>query len=266
MCRWLAYAGPPILLERLLFQSEHSLIQQSLSSRLGRQVTNGDGFGFGWYGSRPIPGQYRDIFPAWNDANLLSLAEQIKLPLFIAHVRATTGTSTARINCHPFRHGPWLFMHNGQIGDYLKIRRDIDQRIAPELYPFREGSTDTEAMFYLALANGLAEDPGAAMAATIAEILGMMAAGGCQDAFRMTVAASDGGRIIAYRYSSDAASPSLFYIRGEALAERIGIDSDDAVLVLSEPLDEETADWTEVPDAHMLIAREGDITLTPLAL
>ena len=104
------------------------------------------------------------------------------------------------------------------------------------------------------------------MAATIAEILGMMAAGGCQDAFRMTVAASDGGRIIAYRYSSDAASPSLFYIRGEALAERIGIDSDDAVLVLSEPLDEETADWTEVPDAHMLIAREGDITLTPLAL
>ena len=104
------------------------------------------------------------------------------------------------------------------------------------------------------------------MAATIAEVQDMMAAGGCGDAFRMTVAASDGARIIAYRYSSDQASPSLFYIRGEALAARIGIDGGNAVLVLSEPLDEETDDWTEVPDAHMLIARDGDITLTPLAL
>ena len=266
MCRWLAYAGPPILLERLLFESEHSLIQQSLSSRLGRRVTNGDGFGIGWYGNRPIPGQYRDTFPAWNDANLRSLAEQIESPLFFAHVRATTGTSTARVNCHPFRHGPWLFMHNGQIGNYLKIRRDIDHAISPDLYPFREGSTDTEAMFFIALAHGLADDPLAAMSATIADIERMMAAGGCTEAFRMTVAASDGTRIIAYRYSNDDASPSLFYIRGDALAARIGGTGGDAVLVLSEPLDEETADWTEVPDAHMLIAQDGDITLTPLAL
>jgi glutamine amidotransferase len=233
-------------------------------------VTNGDGFGIGWYGSRPIPGLYRDTLPAWKDANLRSLAEQIESPLFFAHVRATTGTSTARVNCHPFRHGTWLFMHNGQIGDYLKIRRDIDLRITPELYPYREGSTDTEAMFYLTMSNGLADDPLAAMSATIADIEGMMAAGGCGGAFRMTVAASNGERIIAYRYSSDRASPSLFYIQGEALAERISHDcgdcGGDAVLVVSEPLDDDTADWTEVPDAHMLIAQEGEITLTPLAL
>ena len=80
----------------------------------------------------------------------------------------------------------------------------------------------------------------------------------------MTVAASDGARIIAYRYSNDRASPSLYYIRGAALAERIGDDR--GVLVLSEPLDEDTADWTEVPDAHMLIAENGEVTLTPLAL
>jgi glutamine amidotransferase len=272
MCRWLAYSGPPILLEHLLFDGENSLIRQSLSSRMGRAVTNGDGFGIGWYGSRPIPGQYRDTFPAWNDANLRSLAEQIESPLFFAHVRASTCTSTARVNCHPFRHGPWLFMHNGQIGDYLKIRRDIDHSIAPEFYPYREGSTDTEALFYLALAHGLADDPLAAMAATIADVEGMMTAGGCTSAFRMTVATSDGARIIAYRYSSDRDSPSLYTIRGKALAKRIG-DADlaervgrDAVLVLSEPLDEDTADWTEVPDGHMLIAQDGDITLTPLAL
>ncbi|MFP6731921.1 MAG: class II glutamine amidotransferase [Alphaproteobacteria bacterium] len=272
MCRWLAYAGPPILLERLLFEAENSLIEQSLSSRMGRAVTNGDGFGIGWYGGRAIPGQYRDIFPAWNDANLRSLAEQIESPLFFAHVRASTGTSTARVNCHPFRHGPWLFMHNGQIGDYLKIRREIDHSIAPEFYPYREGSTDTEALFYLALAHGLATDPLAAITATIADVEGMMAAGDCTSAFRMTVAASDGTRIIAYRYSSDNDSPSLYTIRGKALAERIGGDDlakqtgGDAVLVLSEPLDEDTDDWTEVPDGHMLIAQDGNITLTPIPL
>src|SRR5215216_1828041 len=50
MCRWLAYSGSPILLEELLYKPEHSLIDQSLHSRLGVETTNGDGFGVGWYG------------------------------------------------------------------------------------------------------------------------------------------------------------------------------------------------------------------------
>ncbi len=265
MCRWLAYSGPPILLERLLFEADNSLIRQSLSSSMGHQVTNGDGFGIGWYGNRPVPGQYRDTFPAWNDANLRSLAEQIEPGLFFAHVRASTGTSTARSNCHPFRHGPWLFMHNGQIGDYLSIRQGLDARIPAALYRHREGSTDTKALFYLALANGLTSDPLAAMNATIAEVQAMMGDNGIDEAFRMSAAASDGVQIVAYRYSSDQASPSLFYIQGEPLSERIGIDAHDAVLILSEPLDEDTEDWTEIPDAHMLVARGGKVTLTPLS-
>ena len=103
------------------------------------------------------------------------------------------------------------------------------------------------------------------MAATIAEVEDMMRANDPEAALRMTVAASDSARVIAYRYSSDEAPPSLFYIRGAALAERIGRDAGDAVLILSEPLDEDTEDWTEVPPAHMLVARGGEIALTPLA-
>ena len=52
MCRWLAYYGDPIPLELLLFRRQHSLIDQSLHSRLGATTTNGDGFGVGWYGDR----------------------------------------------------------------------------------------------------------------------------------------------------------------------------------------------------------------------
>ena len=46
---------------------EHSLIDQSLNSRLGATTTNGDGFGIGWYGDQPAPGLFHSIRPAWND-------------------------------------------------------------------------------------------------------------------------------------------------------------------------------------------------------
>jgi hypothetical protein len=43
MCRWLAYSGAPVLLEQALYAPAHSLVDQSLHSRLGAETTNGDG-------------------------------------------------------------------------------------------------------------------------------------------------------------------------------------------------------------------------------
>jgi glutamine amidotransferase len=147
MCRWLAYAGAPILLEEVLFKTDHSLIDQSLRALDPLSTTNGDGFGIGWYGNRDVPGVYKDIRPAWNDANLQALAAQIESSMFMAHVRATTGTPVQRTNCHPFNHGKWLFLHNGLINDYEKLRRDLAFAIAPELFPLIQGTTDSEVMF-----------------------------------------------------------------------------------------------------------------------
>ena len=67
MCRWLAYSGSPILLREALYTPAHSLVDQSLHSRLGAETTNGDGFGVGWYGDTPIPGVFHSTEPAWND-------------------------------------------------------------------------------------------------------------------------------------------------------------------------------------------------------
>ena len=39
---------------------------------------------------------------ASGDADLRELAAHIESPLFIAHVRATTGTAIQQTNCHPF--------------------------------------------------------------------------------------------------------------------------------------------------------------------
>ena len=127
MCRWVAYAGTEIFLEDLLFQQQYSLISQSVRARQSVQTTNGDGFGIAWYGHRRHPGVFKDILPAWNDENLRSLAAQVESRLFFAHVRASTGTSVARSNCHPFTWRQWSFMHNGRIGRWQQCRDAVER-------------------------------------------------------------------------------------------------------------------------------------------
>lgn len=105
MCCWLAYLGPQLEIAALVLRPKQSLVRQSLSAHLGATPVNGDGFGLAWWGVKPEPGIFRDTLPAWNDANLRNLAEQIRSPLFMAHVRASTGTETSRANCHPFAFG-----------------------------------------------------------------------------------------------------------------------------------------------------------------
>jgi predicted glutamine amidotransferase len=164
MCRWLAYSGSPILLQEALYAPAHSLIEQSLHSRLGAETTNGDGFGIGWYGAGAIPAVFRETEPAWNDANLRELAAHVSSPLFFAHIRASSGTAIQRTNCHPFRHGKWLFMHNGLINDFHAVKRDLMLDVEPSLFASIEGQTDSELLFHLALTLGLEEDPPAASA------------------------------------------------------------------------------------------------------
>jgi predicted glutamine amidotransferase len=139
MCRWMAWSGQPVLLDDLLFKPEHGLVDQSLHSRMGAETTNGDGFGVGWYGTGDGPGVFHSVAPAWGDANLRSLAAHIESPLVLAHVRATSGTAVQETNCHPFRHGRWLFVHNGVVADFPLLRRDLALAIAPERFAALQG-------------------------------------------------------------------------------------------------------------------------------
>ena len=167
MCRWLAYSGSPVLLEDLLFKPENSLVVQSQHSRLGVETVNGDGFGVGWYGVGETPGIYHSTEPAWNDRNLRELSAHAASGRVFAHIRATTGTAVQQTNCHPFRHGRWLWMHNGVIADFPSLKRDLMLAVEPGLFPEIEGSTDSELFFFLALTFGLDEDPPQAVAQAV---------------------------------------------------------------------------------------------------
>jgi predicted glutamine amidotransferase len=264
MCRWMAYSGDPILVEDVLFRPKHSLIDQSLHSRMGATTTNGDGFGIGWYGKSPRPALFKNIEPAWNDQNLRELAAQISTPIFFAHIRASTGTPVQRSNCHPFRHEQWLWMHNGAIRGFHEIKRDLLMAVDPSLYPGIEGSTDSEALFFLALTFGLTEDPfgGVERAVGYVEKVGRQA--GVEHPIQMTVATTDGESIWAFRYSSEGQSRTLYFSTAVSALRELHPDvemlqglSDETRLVVSEPLGDLSGAWNEVPEASAGVVRPG---------
>ena len=264
MCRWLAYSGSPVLLEELLYKPKHSLIDQSLHSTMGAETTNGDGFGIGWYGVGETPATYHSIEPAWNERNLRDLAAHVESGLVFAHIRASSGSPVQQTNCHPFRHGRWLWMHNGLIADFYEVKRDLVLAVDPSLYSSIEGSTDSEVFFYLALTLGLEDDPPGAVERAVGLIEDVGRRAGVAHPIQMTVATTDGTSMWGFRYSSEGSSRTLFYsTRVDTLREQhpeveiLKRVSDESRLVVSEPLGDLVGAWNEVPEAHYGVVRAG---------
>lgn len=252
MCRWIAYRGQPIPLEYYVTRPSHSLIAQSMHALEATASLNGDGFGLGWYGEHDEPGLYRELRPAWSDENLRHLCRHLRSRMFFAHVRAATGTAVTRTNCHPFASGPWMFMHNGLIGNWATLRRDVEALIPDDLYASRAGTTDSEAIFLAILGAGLAgagetrADPVTAAERTIAAIAELVRTKGEDAQFRFTAALADGRDLYAFRYSALDAGNTLYYR-----------ESGPDVVVVSEPLDSDRENWTTVPPNTVLIAKAG---------
>jgi glutamine amidotransferase len=270
MCRWLAYTGSPLLLEDLLYKPAHSLIDQSLHAQLGKGTTNGDGVGVGWYGEAARPGLYRSIEPAWSDGNLREIAGHVRSPLFLAHVRASTGNAVQQTNCHPFRFGKWLWMHNGEIEHFHRIKRELALAIDPVLYPDIAGSTDSELFFFLALTFGLEDDPAGAVARAVGFIERHGHSNGVSTPIRMTVALSDGERVWAFRYASRGRPPSLFHSINVATLRAQYPDNpilpeldDDSRLVVSEPFAGLAGAWREAPSSTYVIVGGGEDEMHP---
>ena len=272
MCRWLAYSGSPVLIKELLLDPKHSLIDQSLHARLGAETTNGDGFGIGWYGVGDTPGVFHSIEPAWNDRNLRDLAGHIRSPLVLAHIRASSGSPVQQTNCHPFRHGRWLWMHNGVLRDFPRVKRELVLAVDPSLYPQIEGSTDSETFFFLALTLGLEHDPPAAVERAVGLIEATGRRHGVQQPIQMTVATTDGTRVWAFRYSSEGQSRSLFYSTAVSTLRHQYPDnpvlhglSDETRIIVSEPLGDLAGAWNEVPESSYGVIQQGQDELHPFA-
>jgi glutamine amidotransferase len=261
----MAWSGQPLVIEELLFKPAHGLVDQSLHSRMGVETTNGDGFGLGWYGGGEGPAVYRSVAPAWGDENLRELAAHVESPLFIAHVRATTGTAIQQTNCHPFRHGRWLFVHNGVIQGFAEMRRELMLAIDPALFSSIQGSTDSEVLFNLALTFGLDDDPVAAMERAVGFVEATAESHGVPNAVQASLGLSDGERLWAFRYSTEGKSRTLFSSCDAAAVRELHPDNerlqrlrDEDRVVVSEPLADLPGVWESIPESTVLVVQPGD--------
>lgn len=251
MCRWLAYIGEPRPIEPLLYDGPNSLCEQAQHSQKAKLGVHGDGGGLGWYGSPDEPAIYRDAGPAWADPNLRELTRVLESRIFFAHVRASTGAPNIAINCHPFRSGRYLFMHNGQIGGFPLLRRRLYGMLSDASFDAMVGGTDSELLFQLMITNGLKDDPVHAIRRTITDVDALRRSHGIEEAFRATLAIADGVNVWALRWSSDKYVPSLFLNHAS-----------NGALAVSEPIDEDVSSWAVVPENSLMCLGLKDNSVT----
>ncbi len=268
MCRWMAYSGGSIRLQDLLFEPKDNLIDQSLSSHSVETHTNGDGFGVGWYGKWERPGLFRSIRPAWNDFNLRDLAANIESHLFLAHVRATSQATVQETNSHPFRYNNWLFVHNGEIFEIEKFRRELLMAVDSKYFTNILGSTDSEVMFHLALTFGLEQDPIGAMARMVEFVERTGKQFGVEESVWMTVGLSDGKTLWCFRYASDGQAPTLYYSPDVVDLVKVNPEIEnrltkDTRVVVSEPIGKFQELWEEVPQGSSVVIQKGKVEIKP---
>jgi glutamine amidotransferase len=270
----MAYLGNPINVGSVMFRERaNTIVHQSLDASQGAEPVNGDGFGLGWFSpDTGKPSRYRSTEPAWNDENLREIAETLESGAFIAHVRAAIGSPVQQSNCHPFRHGGTLFVHNGFVRDFHRIKRDVVLRIDPELYPHIVGSTDSEHLFYLALTFGLHDDPQAALERAVGFVEVLAARAGIDDPVQMTIGALTRDALVAARYATRAVPRTLYHSNDIPTLKRLYPDFEDlqmlpgdAHAIMSEPLGTLPGAWSEVPTSTAVHVTRAGLDLQPFS-
>ncbi|MFN7098475.1 MAG: class II glutamine amidotransferase [Gammaproteobacteria bacterium] len=281
MCRFAAYVGKPIIVDELLFKPTNSLIKQSIRARETDEPLNGDGFGLGWYAHQIdyLPAIFTSMQPAWNDRNLQYLSGKIRTHCFFAHVRAASTGGVNIFNCHPFLYKRFLFMHNGNIGGFNKIKRYMRRELSDEIYDWIKGQTDSEHFFALFLqtfeemhGQYNVESMAAVLCATIKRLNKLQKQHGVTEINYINIALTDGFSLLASRYISDPTQPcpTLYYSAGSGYQERDGAchmapaiegEGNEAILLVSEKLTNYKAEWQEIPVNHILMVQQ-DLSLS----
>ncbi|MBV9960103.1 MAG: class II glutamine amidotransferase [Acidobacteria bacterium] len=274
MCRFLTYAGKPLLLADLLYRPANSLIMQSHHAREREEPLNGDGFGVGWYVPEidPAPCVQRSVTPAWSNRNLQDLANKTRAAHLFAHVRAASpGMAVTEVNVHPFAYDRFLWMHNGSVADFHRIRRRLRDSLKDEFYNMIQGTTDSEHAFALFL-NSLrtpfnetgAAEMRRALVETIARLSEMTRAEGITTPSFYNFAVTDGETAVISRYCSAEGikGASLHFSRGsrfeclpDGVCDMHSVAQEQAaesVIVASERLTDDETDWLDVPDNHTI--------------
>lgn len=257
MCRLFAFrATHPTSARAALVTAGHSLLRQSCGDRRGE--CHGDGWGVGYY-LGPQATVTRSARPAAADPLYRRLAEEVAATTLLAHVRQASAGGVAERNCHPFRHGRWLFAHNGTLQGFAANPERLRRLVPGPLRDCIAGETDSEHAFYFVLGLLGQEADAGAVGRALAEAVARLAElfpGSAAGPTRINFALTDGRVLAASRWGH-----TLFRAerRGAAAPGEDGPaqPSPDyrAVAVASEPTSPDEA-WAEVPERTVLVVDE----------
>lgn len=283
MCRFIAYQGHPVLIAELLYKPRHSLVRQSMRAELMSQPFNADGFGIGFYTEgESSPCIVRTCSPAWSNRGMESIAQRLSSSRVFAHIRAASpGLPVQDTNCHPYGHGRFQFMHNGDLANFRTFKRRLQSGLSEVAWNGIEGSTDSEHAFAVFIdqaggpearltTSGLRK----ALVGTLARLVELDEQCNFPGSLICNFAVSDGVSTVISRFASRAERPAtLFY----SVGSRYLLDGEDgdmlplqgdqpgAVMVASEPITRRPEDWTELPVNHTItIDSGGTVNVEPI--
>lgn len=259
MCRFSAYFGEKqVLIKELLVKPENSLVNQSHKSKKGIHKINADGFGFAWYDFSidKYPGVFKSIQPAWNDTNLMHLASKIKSSCFLAHIRASTVGDVTQNNCHPFDYNEYSLVHNGTIRNFDLYKKSLINIIDEDLFLNIKGNTDSEHLLHLIMHYLRREQ---SLIAAVKKSLMWVAEAQAQssDFSRINIVITNGQELVATRYvSKSQKSLTLKYLNNKTLDDELT-----SIILSSEPLDEDSSDWNDLPENHYIYINKRDMQM-----
>ncbi|MDH3272213.1 MAG: class II glutamine amidotransferase, partial [Gemmatimonadota bacterium] len=243
MCRLLAYIGAPRSPADLVFGGAHSLYEQSWRPKeLLSGSVNADGYGVVWY-ANGRPARIAEPRPIWYDPDLRGTLSAIESGCVFAALRnGTPDIPVDRSGLLPLVHDRWSFALNGFVPDFRAAHmRALRAGLPDEIYAQLEGASDSETLFYLAVAAltsgaGLVE----ALTATVAAVSERVGRAEAQ----LNMVLSDGQSIAAVRTGTALVTNSLY------VAEHPPFAPEGVVLASEAP--EKGAVWAPV-DGHSWI-------------
>ena len=213
---------------------------------------------------------FHSVEPAWNDRNLRELSGHIRSPLVFAHIRASTGTPVQQTNCHPFRHGRWLWMHNGLIAQFHDVKRELVLAVDPSLYPRSRARPTPRCSSSSRSPSGSRTTRRAPSQRAVGLIEEVGRRHGVEHPIQMTVATSDGDAAVGVPVlERGPVALAVLLDRGDTLRDQYPDNpvlhglSDETRLVVSEPLGDLAGAWNEVPESSYGVIQEGEDVLRP---
>lgn len=287
MCRVLAYLGPPVLLEELLYRPDSSLISQVIDPRM-LSLLSLAGFGMAAWdeGShvRDVPFEYHVPNIPLFDSNLRSLSRKLRPSCLLAHVRGVSYTAPSTVighhNLHPFRYQGFrlALAHNGDLARFDEMKLDLLPFMKPEIASLIRGTTDSEWLYALIMsqvgdptADLSADDIMAAVRQALEIVRSVREKRGIHVSSSVNLFLCDGNDLVATRFTFDfgcypeninqanLSYLSLWYTFGRDYGFHDGewkmlggLSDQDSVIIASEPLTRDPSTWIEVPEYSMI--------------